>query len=278
MFIQTEATGDSRTLRFLPGREVLRTGTQSYDSAEAAAASPLAQSLFAEAAVVRVLLGADHIEVTLAPDAATDWSRAKPAILALIMDHFVAGRPVLLETAAEAAAETGSDAEVVAQIEELLETRIRPALASNEATVELKGFRNGVAELALSASAISFLGPIGNMMRHYIPEVSSVREWRDTAAAPGLGTPAGLAVQRLLDDEINPAVASHGGYISLVDVREDVVYIRLEGGCQGCGMADVTLKQGVETAILRELPDIVAVRDVTDHAGGTNPYYQPGSK
>jgi len=194
------------------------------------------------------------------------------------MDHFVAGRPVLLETAAEAAAETGSDAEVVAQIEELLETRIRPALASNEATVELKGFRNGVAELALSASAISFLGPIGNMMRHYIPEVSSVREWRDTAAAPGLGTPAGLAVQRLLDDEINPAVASHGGYISLVDVREDVVYIRLEGGCQGCGMADVTLKQGVETAILRELPDIVAVRDVTDHAGGTNPYYQPGSK
>ena len=85
-------------------------------------------------------------------------------------------------------------------------------------------------------------------------------------------------VQRLLDEEINPAVASHGGYISLVDVQEDIVYIRLEGGCQGCGMADVTLKQGIETAIIREMPDITAVRDVTDHAGGSNPYYQPSQK
>jgi Fe-S cluster biogenesis protein NfuA len=151
-------------------------------------------------------------------------------------------------------------------------------MASNEATVELKRFKDGVAELAISASAISYLGPIGNMMRHYIPEVTSVREWRDLGAAAGLGTPAGLRVQRLLDDEINPAVASHGGYIALVDVLDNVVYLRLEGGCQGCGMANVTLKQGVEAAIRRELPEIVAVRDTTDHAGGSNPYYQPGSK
>jgi Fe-S cluster biogenesis protein NfuA len=278
MFIQTEATRDPRTLRFLPGREVLATGSRVYESADAAAASPLALSLFAEDGVVRVLLGTDYLEVTLAPETATDWTRAKPALLARIMDHFVAGRPVLLDARAEGTADETDDAEIVAQIEELLETRIRPALASNEATVELKSFRQGVVELALSASAISFLGPIGNMMRHYVPEVTSVREWRDVAASPGLGTPAGRAVQRLLDQEINPAVASHGGYISLVDVQDDVVYIRLEGGCQGCGMADVTLKQGVEAAIMRELPEIVAVRDTTDHAGGSNPYYQPGSK
>ncbi|MDP6352086.1 MAG: NifU family protein [Alphaproteobacteria bacterium] len=79
----------------------------------------------------------------------------------------------------------------------------------------------------------------------------------------------------MLDQRINPSVAMHGGHIALVDVTDDTVYIRLEGGCQGCGMADVTLKQGVEGEIKRAAPDIVHVLDVTDHAGGTNPYYQP---
>jgi Fe-S cluster biogenesis protein NfuA len=277
MFIETQPTQDARTLRFLPGREVLAQGNRVFEGAAQAEASPLASSLFAEDGVARVVLGADYVDVTLAPEAAIDWSRAKPLILARLMDHFVSGRPVLIE--AEPAADDGDgDPEVVRQIEQLLETRIRPAMASNEATVELKRFKDGVAELAISASAISYLGPIGNMMRHYIPEVASVREWRDVGTAPGLGTPAGLRVQRLLDDEINPAVASHGGYIALVDVLDNVVYLRLEGGCQGCGMANVTLKQGVEAAIRRELPEIVAVRDTTDHAGGSNPYYQPGSK
>jgi Fe-S cluster biogenesis protein NfuA len=277
MFIETQATQDPRTLRFLPGREVLARGGRVFEAAGTAAASPLAAGLFAEDGVARVVLGADYIDVTLAPDAATDWSRAKPPILARIMDHFVTGRPVLIESG-PAEDEGDGDPDVARQIEDLLETRIRPAMASNEATVELKRFKDGVAELAISASAISYLGPIGNMMRHYIPEVTSVREWRDLGAAAGLGTPAGLRVQRLLDDEINPAVASHGGYIALVDVLDNVVYLRLEGGCQGCGMANVTLKQGVEAAIRRELPEIVAVRDTTDHAGGSNPYYQPGSK
>jgi len=83
-------------------------------------------------------------------------------------------------------------------------------------------------------------------------------------------------VQTVLDEKINPSVAGHGGHIALVDVRDDVVYIRLEGGCQGCGMADVTLKQGIETTIMREVPAISSVLDVTDHAGGSNPYFQPG--
>ncbi len=76
--------------------------------------------------------------------------------------------------------------------------------------------------------------------------------------------------------KINPQVASHGGRISLVDVQDDTAYIRLEGGCQGCGMADVTLKQGVATEIQALVPTISKVLDVTDHAGGANPYYQPG--
>ena len=87
--------------------------------------------------------------------------------------------------------------------------------------------------------------------------------------------PMALAVQRVLDDEINPGVASHGGFVSLLDVKGDTVYIALGGGCQGCGMANVTLKQGIEVAIKRAVPEIVNVLDTTDHAAGQNPFYQP---
>ncbi len=92
---------------------------------------------------------------------------------------------------------------------------------------------------------------------------------------PDLDSPEAQTVQKLLDEHINPGVASHGGHVTLVDVRDDNVYVRLGGGCQGCGMANVTLKQGIETAIKEAVPSIKAVLDVTDHAGGANPYYQP---
>jgi Fe/S biogenesis protein NfuA len=91
-----------------------------------------------------------------------------------------------------------------------------------------------------------------------------------------LTTPEAKAVQKVLDTEINPAVAGHGGYISLVDVKDQIAYIKLGGGCQGCGMADVTLKQGVVVAIKKAIPEIKEVLDVTDHAGGSNPYFTPG--
>jgi Fe/S biogenesis protein NfuA len=87
--------------------------------------------------------------------------------------------------------------------------------------------------------------------------------------------PKASAIQRLLDTQINPAVASHGGYVTLLDVKDDIAYIALGGGCQGCGMADVTLKQGIEVAIKEEVPEIRQVVDTTDHASGSNPYYQP---
>jgi Fe/S biogenesis protein NfuA len=86
--------------------------------------------------------------------------------------------------------------------------------------------------------------------------------------------PKAMAIQELLDTQINPAVASHGGHIELVDVHDDIVYIRFGGGCQGCGMVSVTLNQGVEQAIHEAFPEIREIVDVTDHAAGTNPYYQ----
>ncbi len=87
--------------------------------------------------------------------------------------------------------------------------------------------------------------------------------------------PLALAVQKLIDDEINPAVSSHGGFINLVDVKDGVVYVQLGGGCQGCGMANVTLKRGVEARIKEAVPQVREVVDTTDHAGGDNPYYGP---
>jgi len=92
---------------------------------------------------------------------------------------------------------------------------------------------------------------------------------------PVWSDPKAMALQELLDTQINPGVASHGGQVELVDVRDNVVYIRFSGGCQGCGMVGVTLNQGVEEAIREAFPEIRAIIDTTDHAAGTNPYYQP---
>ena len=83
-------------------------------------------------------------------------------------------------------------------------------------------------------------------------------------------------IQQLLDESINPAVAGHGGFVQLIDVKDNVVYIQMGGGCQGCGMADVTLKAGIERMILEEVPEVTEVLDTTDHASGNNPYYTPG--
>jgi len=92
---------------------------------------------------------------------------------------------------------------------------------------------------------------------------------------PAWDDPRAQLIQEMLDNQINPAVARHGGYVQLMDVQGDTVYVLLGGGCQGCGMVDVTLKQGIEVLIKEALPDIERVVDTTDHAGGTNPYYEP---
>lgn len=100
---------------------------------------------------------------------------------------------------------------------------------------------------------------VADVLRESIPPAEEIRE----------------KVQQVLDTEINPGVAAHGGFIRLIDVKENVVYIQMGGGCQGCGMADVTLKQGVEKTIRQAIPQIGAIMDTTDHASGRNPYYAP---
>lgn len=93
--------------------------------------------------------------------------------------------------------------------------------------------------------------------------------WRD---------PVAIQIQQLFDEQINPAIAAHGGYVSLLDVQGDTAYVQLGGGCQGCGLADVTLKQGIEVAIKETVPTIAHIVDETDHASGTNPYFRPSKK
>jgi len=182
VFIQTEQTPNPATLKFLPGREVLGAGTADFTSSEAAANSPLAQRLFAIQGVAGIFLGADFVTVTKADE--REWHLLKPAILGVIMEHFTAGRPVLTapaDAAAEVAVAEG-DQEVVAQIKELLDTRVRPAVAQDGGDIVFQGYDKGVVFLHMqgacagcpSSTATLKMG-IENMLRHYIPEVVEVR-------------------------------------------------------------------------------------------------------
>ncbi len=278
MLIQTESTKNPATLKFLPGRAVLETGTVEFNDAKSAERSPLAERLFEIGSVKQVVLGPDFISVTKDGDA--DWQHLKVAVLREIVDHAMAGEPVLMEpeeeddsVAIDFEPETN---EIVAELKELIETRIRPAAMEAGGDVTFRGYKDGIVYVDMQGSGFSLRDGMINMLRHYVPGVVDVRDYSDAIPKPGMSTPEAAAIQRLLDERINPAVAAHGGHVSLVDVQEDTTYIRLEGGCQGCGMADVTLKQGIETEIKQVVPTIKAVLDVTDHAGGTNPYYQPG--
>lgn len=182
MFIQTEVTPNPATLKFLPGQTVLETGSADMPSAEAAKASPLAEALFAVAGVTGVYLGRDFITVTKSDD--KEWLLLKPVLLGVIMDHFVSGRPVLVEDAEHGHA-SGDDSEVVAQIKELLDTRIRPAVAQDGGDITFLKFEEGVVYLNMRgscagcpSSTATLKNGIENMLRHYIPEVQEVRAGR----------------------------------------------------------------------------------------------------
>src|SRR6202007_1918922 len=183
MFIQTEQTPNPATLKFLPGRMVMASGTANFTDAEVAArASPLAERLFALPQVTGVFLGADFITVT--KDGAGDWYQLKPAILAVIMEHFTAGRPGFLPRGDSAVAEPSQEDEneVVSQIKELLETRVRPAVAQDGGDIIFHNFEDGVVYLHMHgscsgcpSSTATLKAGIENMLRHYIPEVVEVR-------------------------------------------------------------------------------------------------------
>ncbi len=181
MFIQTETTPNPATLKFLPGREVMASGTADFADRAAAARSPLAERLFDVDGVAGVFLGSDFVTVT--KTAEKDWYVLKPAILGMIMEHFTSGRPLLLPDAPGAAAEAGAeDDEIVTQIKELLDTRVRPAVAQDGGDIIFHGFEDGVVYLHMQgscagcpSSTATLKSGIENMLRHYVPEVQEVR-------------------------------------------------------------------------------------------------------
>lgn len=186
MFIQTEDTPNPRTLKFLPGREVLGAGGgRDFTSPEASAASPLAASLMALDGVERVYFGPDFITVTKAD--VLEWPHLKPHVLAAIMDHFVSGRPVLteIESAADEIVYEGEAAEIVHEIKEIIEARVRPAVAKDGGDIVFHSWDHdeGVVRLLMRgacsgcpSSTLTLKQGIENMLRHYVPEVNRVEQ------------------------------------------------------------------------------------------------------
>ncbi len=188
MFIQTEATPNPDSVKFLPGQEVLASGIADYADAEAARGkSPLAEAIFAIEGVRRVFLGSDFVSVT--KDSDFNWAHVKPFVLGAIMEHFVAERPVLTgageaEDGDEIVYE-GEAAEIVEQIKDLIETRVRPAVANDGGDISFHSWEHehGIVKLNMRgscagcpSSTLTLKNGIENLLRHYVPEVNAVEQ------------------------------------------------------------------------------------------------------
>lgn len=190
MFIQTESTPNPRTLKFLPGRDVLGAGSREFTDADAAAVSPLALDLFSVDGVERVYLGSDFLTITKRED--IEWPHLKPHVLAAIMDHFTSGRPVIADGAAPAdesdeadIAYEGEAADIVKEIKDIIEARVRPAVARDGGDITFHSWDHdaGIVKLNMRgacagcpSSTMTLKQGIENMLRHYIPEVNRVEQ------------------------------------------------------------------------------------------------------
>lgn len=182
MFIQTESTPNPATLKFLPGQTVLEEGTADFPTADAAGPSPLAQRLFGIDGVTGVFFGPDFVTVTKADK--VEWQHLKPALLGAIMEHFQSGAPVIEGSVKGLGGHesTGEDSAIVGQIKELLDTRVRPAVAQDGGDIIFHGFERGIVYLHMQgacagcpSSTITLKMGIENLLKHYIPEVVEVR-------------------------------------------------------------------------------------------------------
>ena len=192
MFIETETTPNPSSLKFLPGQTVMPSGTREFASPEAAEASPLAQAIFDTGEVVNVFFGGDFVSVTAAPG--SNWSALKPQVVSVLLDHFVSEAPLFHggtasgisvppEAEAMVVEDKEEDADTIAAINELLETRIRPAVAGDGGDIAYRGFSDGVVYLTMQgacagcpSSTATLKHGIEGLLKHYVPEVVEVRE------------------------------------------------------------------------------------------------------
>jgi len=189
MFIETETTPNPASLKFLPGQQVMPAGSREFTNDEEAAASPLAEALFALGDVVNVFFGRDFIAVTAGEG--VDWSALKPQVVAILLDHFISGAPLFAAASAdfkvpgeedEDLGDSPADADIIDQIKDLLETRIRPAVADDGGDVLYRGYREGVVFLKMQgacagcpSSSATLKNGIESLIKYYVPEVSEVR-------------------------------------------------------------------------------------------------------
>lgn len=191
MFIETETTPNPATLKFLPGEQVMTAGTREFTSPEDAEASPLAQALFDTGEVTGVLFGRDFVAVTAGEGA--DWPSLKPQVVSVLLDHFVSQAPLFVgghageiavpaEDDDSAIGDDPEDAEIVAQIKDLIETRVRPAVANDGGDITYRGFREGIVYLKMQgacsgcpSSSATLKNGIEGLLKHYVPEVTEVR-------------------------------------------------------------------------------------------------------
>lgn len=188
MLIETESTPNPATLKFLPGQAVMTSGTRDFASPEEAEASPLASALFSLGDVTGVFFGSDFVSVTAAPG--VGWSDLKPDVLGILMDHFLAGVPLFNVVSADFAvppedgagfADDPADADIIEQIKELIETRVRPAVANDGGDIVYRGFDKGNVYLKLQgacagcpSSSATLKNGIESLLKHYVPEVTAV--------------------------------------------------------------------------------------------------------
>jgi Fe-S cluster biogenesis protein NfuA len=187
MLIQTETTPNPSTVKFLPGQKVMESGTRDFASPEEADASPLAEALFSLGDVEGVFFGRDFISVTAGPG--SDWRALKPQVLSVLLDHFSSGAPLFRPASAGGIAiapnqemeENPDDADIVAQIRELIETRVRPAVAQDGGDIVYRGYREGTVYLAMHgacsgcpSSTMTLKNGIEGLLKHYVPEVETV--------------------------------------------------------------------------------------------------------
>jgi len=189
MLIETEATPNPATLKFLPGRTVMDAGTRDFATPEEAEASPLAETLFGLGDVTGVFFGRDFVSVTVAPG--VDWVHVKPDVLAVLLDHFSANMPLFRQGSAAGIAvpsadaaftDNPEDADIVAQIRELIETRVRPAVANDGGDIVYRGFDQGKVYLQMQgacsgcpSSSATLKQGIEQLLKYYVPEVTEVR-------------------------------------------------------------------------------------------------------
>lgn len=186
MLIHTEPTPNPATVKFLPGQIVMASGARDFASPEEAEASPLAEALFGLGDVTGVFFGRDFVSVTAAPG--IDWRELKPEVLAVLLDHFASGAPLMKPASAAGIAvdadiedDADVDPDVVAQIRELIETRVRPAVAQDGGDIVYRGFRGGTVYLAMHgacsgcpSSTMTLKNGIEGLLKHYVPEVTAV--------------------------------------------------------------------------------------------------------